>query len=197
MASDTPPLLPRLVLPDPVPTLRGERLVLRAPKPSDIDDRLRHPIDPEEEDGYGGSWRRAWAGERFHSRERLAAPRARRPDELAWGIEHRGGCIGGCALRVDTGNHRASYSVGIFVRALRGIGLGREATRLVVNWGFRGLGLHRVELEVLTGNERAIRCYESVGFRREGIRREAELYPDGWKDFLQMGMVAGEWAAAS
>jgi len=50
---------------------------------------------------------------------------------------------------------------------------------------------------VLTGNDRAIRCYESAGFRREGVRREAELYPDGWKDFLQMGMLASEWRQPS
>ena len=43
-------MLDRLALP-PLPTLRGERIILRAPRESDVDDRLRHPIDPEEEDG--------------------------------------------------------------------------------------------------------------------------------------------------
>ena len=43
----------------PLPTLRGERVILRGRRESDIDDRLRHPIDPEEEDGYGSSWRRS------------------------------------------------------------------------------------------------------------------------------------------
>jgi ribosomal protein S18 acetylase RimI-like enzyme len=54
---------------------------------------------------------------------------------------------------------------------------------------------HRVELEVLAGNERAIRCYEAYGFRHEGVRREAELYPDGWKDFLQMCILQAEHQA--
>ena len=35
----------------PLATLRGERVVLREQRESDIDDRLRHPIDPEDEDG--------------------------------------------------------------------------------------------------------------------------------------------------
>lgn len=47
-------MLDRLALP-PLPVLRGERTVLRGFRESDIDDRLRHPIDPEEEDGYGSA----------------------------------------------------------------------------------------------------------------------------------------------
>jgi hypothetical protein len=42
----------------PLPTLRGERVILRERRESDFDDRLRHPVDPEEEDGYGTSWQR-------------------------------------------------------------------------------------------------------------------------------------------
>jgi ribosomal-protein-alanine N-acetyltransferase len=83
--------------------------------------------------------------------------------------------------------------VGLFVPDLRGHGLGREITRLVSAWGFSVLGLHRVELEVLAGNTRAIRCYRACGFRQEGIRREAELYPDGWKDFIQMSVLQPEY----
>jgi len=47
-------MLGPLTLP-PLPTLQGERVILREPRDSDIDDRLRHPIDPEEEDNYGSS----------------------------------------------------------------------------------------------------------------------------------------------
>jgi hypothetical protein len=30
----------------PLPALQGERVILRGPRDSDVDDRLRHPIDP-------------------------------------------------------------------------------------------------------------------------------------------------------
>ena len=186
---------PPLTVPDSAPQLRGERVLLRLHRESDIDDRLLYPIDPAEEDLYGGSWRRVWKGQEVHTREQLAAQMAATaaPGELRWCIEHESRSIGACGLRVDAGHHRASYWVGIFASALRGQGLGRELTRLVAGWGFETLGLHRIELEVLTTNERAIRCYEAVGFRREGVRRESELYPDGWKDFLYMGLLASEW----
>jgi ribosomal-protein-alanine N-acetyltransferase len=179
----------------PLPVLRGERVLLRGPRDSDIEDRLRHPIDPEEEDGYGSAWRREWDGRPYHTREHLAAARRPEPGEYRWAVEHNGGCIGGAGLRVDAGQHRATYSVGLFVAALRGQGLGREITRLVVAWGFGGLGLHRIELEVLAFNTRAIRCYLACGFRQEGVRREAELYPDGRKDLISMGLLRSEHEA--
>jgi RimJ/RimL family protein N-acetyltransferase len=94
---------------------------------------------------------------------------------------------------IDRDQHSATYSVGVFVADLRGRGLGREVTRLVLAWAFDVLGVHRVELQVLAGNRRAIDCDRACGFRQEGVRREAELYPDGWKDFILMGLLQSEY----
>jgi RimJ/RimL family protein N-acetyltransferase len=188
------PLPDPLSLP-PLPVLSGERVVLREPRDADIDDRLRHPIDPEEEDGYGSAWRREWDGRRYHTREYLAeGRRPPEPGEYTWAVEHDDHGIGSAVLRVDAGQHRATYAVGLFVAALRGQGLGREVTRLVLAWGFGELGLHRIELEVLAFNTRAIRCYLACGFRSEGVRREAELYPAGWQDLIVMGLLRSEYA---
>lgn len=184
-------MLAPISLPQAPPELRGRQVVLRDRKASDIDDRLAFPIVPEDEDMFGGSWRREWRGESRHTRERLEAP-APAPAPLGhveWVVDYAGRCIGWAGLRIDAGNHRASYTVGIFDPMLRGRGLGREITALVVEWTFQELGLHRVELDVLASNAPAIRCYEAVGFRHEGVRREFELYPDGWRDFLSMGLL--------
>ncbi len=190
-------MLDPLVLPD-FPVLRGERVLLRAARDSDIDDQLVHPIDPEEEDGYGSSWRRGWDGRQYHTRERLAS--VQWPPHPEWGVypwsvEHGGRCIGHAQLNVDADQHYGVYSVGLFAAALRGRGLGRETTRLMLDWAFGTLGAHRVELEVLASNQRAIRCYEACGFRHEGTRRERQLYPDGWKDFHFMAVLQAEYQA--
>ena len=188
-------VLDRLALPD-LPVLRGERVTLRAARESDIDDRLAYPIDPDEEDNYGSAWRREWDGRLCHTREHLAAGHEKsaqpEPGVYPWSAEHDGRCVGSARLMVDADQHRAEYSVGLFVPTLRGRGLGREITRLVLDWAFGPLGAHRVELEVLADNDQAIRCYEACGFRHEGVRRETELYPDGWKDFLHMGILQAE-----
>jgi ribosomal-protein-alanine N-acetyltransferase len=188
-------MLDRLALPA-LPVLRGGRAVLRDFVASDVDDRLRHPIDPEEEDGYGSSWRRERDGERDHAREHLLANRTpSQPGAYERAVEHGGYCVGHAGLRVDADQHGASYTVGLFVAGLRGQGLGREITRLVLSRAFGVLGVHRVELEVLAFNRRAISCYLACGFRWEGVRREAVLYPDGWKDLILMGLLRSEYAA--
>ena len=177
----------------PLPTLPGERVILRGPRDSDVDDRLRHPIDPEEEDSYGSSWRREWDGRRYHTREYLTATKSPpNPRTYTWMVEYDGHCIGSAGLDVNPEQHSAEYTVGLFVAALRGRGLGSEVTRLVLAWAFSVLGVHRVELQTLASNTRAINCYLACGFRQEGVRRETELYPDGWKDFIMMGILRAE-----
>jgi RimJ/RimL family protein N-acetyltransferase len=183
----------RLVLLE-LPTLSGERVMLRRRRESDIDDRVAAPIDPEEEDAYGSSWRREWDGRRFHTRDFVAARFvAAEPNAYAWAVEHEGRCIGSTGLRLNVDQHRASFWIGLFVPDLRGRGLGKEITRLVLDWAFGELGVHRVELEVLASNRRAFRCYLACGFREEGVRREAELYPDGWQDFIEMAVLRHEY----
>lgn len=193
-----PDVMPdRLTLP-PLPTLPGVQVILRGRRDSDIEDRLREPIDPAEEDAYGSTWRRDWDGRRFPAREHVAASfLVSEPGSYAWAVEYDGRCIGGTGLRVNPDQHRAAFWIGLFVARLRGKGIGREVTRLVVRWAFSELGVHRVELEVLASNDRAIRCYRACGFRQEGVRREAELYPDGWQDFVEMAILRREYVPAA
>ncbi|MFI1353138.1 GNAT family N-acetyltransferase [Streptomyces sp. NPDC020898] len=76
----------------------------------------------------------------------------------------------------------------------RGRGLGTEATRLIVAYGFEQLGLHRIELEAYAHNRRALRVYEKVGFVVEGVRREVQLREGEWADAVLMAILDHEWA---
>jgi RimJ/RimL family protein N-acetyltransferase len=71
----------------------------------------------------------------------------------------------------------------------RGRGLGTEATRLIVGYGFDQLGLHRIELEVYAFNPRARRAYEKVGFVAEGVLRDALWWDGEWVDAVVMSML--------
>jgi hypothetical protein len=81
-------VLDQISPPQAPPELRGRRVMLREGKPSDIDDRLAFPIVPEDEDMFGGSWRRGWRGEGRHTRESLealgAAPAP--PGHVEWAV---------------------------------------------------------------------------------------------------------------
>ena len=72
-------------------------------------------------------------------------------------------------------------------------GLGTEATRLIVGYGFERLGLHRISLEVYAFNPRARRAYEKAGFRPEGVLRESLRYDGEWIDATVMSILAPEW----
>jgi aminoglycoside 6'-N-acetyltransferase len=77
--------------------------------------------------------------------------------------------------------------------AYQGRGLGPEALRVLARQLFEERGHHRLTIDPAVANERAIRAYERVGFRRVGVMRAYERAPDGtWRDGLLMDMLAGE-----
>jgi ribosomal-protein-alanine N-acetyltransferase len=90
--------------------------------------------------------------------------------------------------------HR-SATVGILIgeREFWGKGVGLESTRLIVEYGFHCLNLHRIDLGVFAEHEAAVRCYEKAGFKVEGRLRE-DLFQNGeYKDRLWMGLLRSEY----
>jgi RimJ/RimL family protein N-acetyltransferase len=77
-----------------------------------------------------------------------------------------------------------------------GKGFGSEALGLMVGFGFRELGLNRIQLEVFAYNARAIRAYEKAGFVHEGRRRQAAFHDGRFHDSLTMAILAEDWFAA-
>ncbi len=57
----------------------------------------------------------------------------------------------------------------------RGTGLGKSIVSMAADYAFRTLGATKISLGVFENNPVAIRCYESVGFRRV-VRQEIESY---------------------
>ncbi|MBI5667088.1 MAG: GNAT family N-acetyltransferase [Chloroflexi bacterium] len=104
------------------------------------------------------------------------------------------GLIGFVELGDILWTHRTSWlAIGIGDRAYRGQGCGYDAMRLVLDFAFKELNLHRVQLTVFEYNEPAIALYEKLGFRREGIYREF-LQRDGQRyDMYLYGLLAHEW----
>jgi diamine N-acetyltransferase len=61
--------------------------------------------------------------------------------------------------------------------------------------GFDQLDLHKIALDVLTSNERALSIYRRVGFTEEGRLRE-QVFVDGeYVDVLRMALTKATWAA--
>jgi RimJ/RimL family protein N-acetyltransferase len=180
------------------PTLIGEKVVLRPFVADDVaalrvllndrellrltgsaHDRAAEPApaDPERDEQFR-RWRNA------------------QPDRLDLAVADRatGHCVGEAVLNEwDAANRSCNFRIAL-AAAGRDRGLGTEAVRIVVGYGFEQLALHRISLEVYAFNPRARHVYEKAGFVAEGVMREALRFGDGWVDATVMSILSHEWS---
>jgi len=101
--------------------------------------------------------------------------------------------IGNCGLEgVDRDNAVATFGILIGEADCRGKGLGEEATRVLCRFAFEEMNLHKIRLDAHAGNAAAVRTYERVGFRKEGVLREEAYRRGGYIDVIRMGLLRGE-----
>lgn len=102
--------------------------------------------------------------------------------------------IGRCLLfNVDFVNRSAKLGIFIGEKACWNQGFGKEALNLLLEYAFHLLNLNSVMLGAFEFNERAIRCYQSVGFKEIGRRRQARLIGGRYYDAVMMDMLAEEF----
>jgi RimJ/RimL family protein N-acetyltransferase len=102
--------------------------------------------------------------------------------------------IGTTALhQVDHYNRTATFGIVIGEKDCWGKGYGTEATRLMLDYAFTGLGLHNVMLQVFANNERGLRAYRRAGFREIGRRRQARRRMGEPEDIVLMDCLATEF----
>jgi diamine N-acetyltransferase len=105
-----------------------------------------------------------------------------------------GNAVGNVALmNVRSLNRSAELGIGIGDRSKQGKGYGTEAVRLVCDYGFTLLNLHRIWLECVDFNIAGIRAYEKVGFREVGRARDAWLLGGKRYDGVIMDILAHEF----
>ncbi|TRX94990.1 hypothetical protein FHL15_004075 [Xylaria flabelliformis] len=72
-------------------------------------------------------------------------------------------------------------------------GYGKEAIAWALDWAFDLARMHRVEMSCYSWNPGAKRLYSQIGFREEGVKREAVWFMGGWHDMHEMAMLEHEW----
>ena len=77
----------------------------------------------------------------------------------------------------------------------QGQGVVTRCCAAMLNYLFGELRLHRVEIRCGTGNARSCAIPERLGFKREGIAREAQWVNDRWVDLVVWGMLEQNWLA--
>jgi len=72
-------------------------------------------------------------------------------------------------------------------------GVGTTAYKLLFKYLFKELKFHKVTLEVLAFNKRAIQLYFKLGFKLEGVKKHDILRSNRWIDSLEMALLDHEW----
>lgn len=93
----------------------------------------------------------------------------------------------------DTRDRACDVSLYLGDAGNRGKGLGTAALGILLGYLFEDLGLNRVRLYVHPDNAGAIRCYEKVGFVREGVCRQMRYFAGRFHDFILMSVLACDW----
>jgi len=96
-------------------------------------------------------------------------------------------------LRMDRAWRTTDISVIVWEREEWDKGYGTEAVLLLLDHAFRHLGFHRAAVGVVGFNERALRFWEKVGFRKEGVQRDGYYYDGKYHDFVLMSILDDEF----
>lgn len=98
--------------------------------------------------------------------------------------------LGTCQLlKISPVEQSAELQIRIGRADARGRGLGTEAVRQLVAYGFDTLGLRRIALHVFATNIAAQRAYEKAGFVREGVQQDAAMIGGKAVDAVLMAIV--------
>jgi aminoglycoside 6'-N-acetyltransferase len=172
---------------DVTEVLPGPGLVLRPPTDEDVPALAAIRATPE----VYAYWR---GGDDL--RAAVSADRAE-PGATAYVVEQDGLVIGWIQWSEEQEPDYRHASIDLYLDpAVHGRGFGSGALRTLVRHLIDDHGHRRFEIDPATTNLAAIRCYEKVGFKAVGVRRQSERGPDGvWHDGLLMDLLADEFLA--
>lgn len=168
-----------------------EQFILRRPEPKDVEHLYLYRNDWEAIRSLGGFS----SGYSIKDLQEWVEFHRNRKDEIIWVIGDRANdtCLGHVGLYdIDYRVRKAEFAILIGEKSCWGKGLGQSITQATIDYGFDQLNLHRIELEVLANNSRAIHIYEKLGFRREGIQRDAQFRDGQYIDVIIMALLEHE-----
>jgi len=174
----------------PVPVLRGDRVVLRPFRGDELDawvdartaaagDRTVAPGGPPDPD---------------RLRERVERSGRIHERRLDLAIESDGRLVGevGTFADPEEGSRPGLFllAIGLFAPADRGRGIGSEAVRLLCDWLFRWAGAERIESATAVSNAAMRRVFDKVGFEFVGVYRRWDV------DWAHYAVSRAAWMAS-
>jgi diamine N-acetyltransferase len=109
--------------------------------------------------------------------------------------EQDDGRFAGYAILLGLASEHRSIELKRIVVRSPGAGAGGWMLRAILAIAFGELQAHRVWLDVFESNARAQHVYENLGFRREGLLREAVLKDGAYRSLILMSLLDREYGA--
>jgi ribosomal-protein-alanine N-acetyltransferase len=176
------------------PQLRGNRLRLRGPRADDADAVFALFSDPAVMRYWSRPPMTALAEAEGRIAEYAEDFDARKALQWVVATRARDEVIGTCALFRFEPRHRRA-EIGYALRSDHwGRGLACEAVTLALDWGFRTLGLHRIEADIDPRNAGSRKLLERLGFTSEGLPRDRHFVAGETRDTESFGLLAADWA---
>ncbi|HWS51146.1 MAG TPA: GNAT family N-acetyltransferase [Microbacterium sp.] len=171
-------------------SLTTERLVLRTPTEADVDAITEACQDPEIQ-----RWTtvpRPYTRDDAVGFVRLIGEWWEDGSQAVWCAYRNDELIASIGLHHIVDHAAGGHAeLGYWVKAsARGNGYLVEAARAVVEWGFAELGLARIRWQAVVGNVASARAARALGFRYEGLQRQALVSPRGRDDGWSAGLLS-------
>ncbi len=177
----------------PLPVLMGRRVLLREPREDDGELLFRYTTDPEVHRYLALDAPRTLEDTLFFIAQCLEYRRQDREYVFVIADLASDAPVGITGLRhVDMPMRTAQIGTWL-ARSRWGTGANTEAKRLLLDFAFGQLGLHRVEARIAVGNSRSKRAFEKLGARCEGTLRESFLKNGTFHDQCLYAILAGDW----
>ena len=109
-----------------------------------------------------------------------------------WIIWNEGNRIGYFRTSNYSEENRNIYIGADLHKDFRGKGLAYESYRKFMPFLFVAYNLHKISLEVLETNQRAINLYKKIGFTIEGVKRDEVNKNGAWINSIIMSIIKNE-----
>lgn len=173
----------------------GEKVMLRAMEPEDMELLREAMNDPEMEQMVGGwslpisrAGQHKWYENNFDNKSTIRLIIVELETEMAVGLIY--------LTNIDWKNRNASRGIKLFRTETRGKGIARDASFTLMKYAFEELNLHRLNSEILSYNHASIKYYERCGGVREGVKRQAVFKNGEYHDVYCYGVLYQDFLEA-
>jgi len=94
--------------------------------------------------------------------------------------------------QIDYRHQKGEYGI-VLHPEFRGKNIAFKASLLLIDYVFRNLPINKIYLEVFESNLKAIKLYEKIGFKKEGLLKEEYFKNGTFQNVCRMSLLRNVW----